>query len=351
MVPFERSERMETLEIRKALLSWYDRSKRALPWRGTHDPYEVWVSEVMLQQTRTETVERYYGRFLEKYPNINRLADSSEQDVLKLWEGLGYYRRARALRQGAKEVAAFYGGIIPDSYEGLLKLSGIGEYTAGAIASIAYGEPVPAVDGNAVRVFSRLSGYTDCVDTAQGKRVLQQTAAELLDPLRPGDFNQAVMDLGSRICTPKQPACMECPLRVLCACGDMLRAEQLPQKKEKKKQNIEVWDVLLIRQGNRIAVHQRKEKLLADLWVFPMEKHSGHQPAAEGILTCADAGTAKHVFSHIIWEMHLWCLTVTPEFDLLPQWKLVTVEEMEALPFPSAMRAARTEARKLMANP
>ena len=339
---------MEVQKVRKALLEWYDQNRRSLPWRGTHDPYAVWVSEVMLQQTRTETVERYYGRFLERYPNVQALADSEEQDVLKMWEGLGYYRRAKALRQGAQEVAAFYGGVMPNTYEELIRLSGIGEYTAGAIASIAMDLPVPAVDGNAIRVFSRLSGFEGSVDSAQGRRMIRKTAEQVLDPLRPGDFNQAVMDLGSGICTPKNPQCSFCPLRPYCSCGEPGLAERLPIKNEKKKQNIEEWDVLLIRQGSRIAVYQRKEELLADLWVFPMRKHTGEKPAEEGIITCSEARMAKHVFTHKIWEMHLWCMTVAPQYEMMPEWRMVRVEQLDELPFPSAMKAALKEARKLM---
>lgn len=341
---------MKDQQIGSRLLEWYDMYQRTLPWRGTHDPYEIWVSEVMLQQTRTETVERYYARFLERYPDVQSLAAASEQEVLKMWEGLGYYRRAKALRQGAQEVVERFGGEMPKSYVSLLKLTGIGDYTASAIASISSNEPVPAVDGNAVRVYSRLAGYIECVDTARGKRTIHEIARRCLDAERPGDFNQAIMDLGSSICIPGRPKCDACPLQFSCACGSEEMAAPLPIKKEKKKQNVEEWDVLLVRQGSTMAVVQRKEALLEGLWTFPMRMHADTPPEGKGIETWSETGRARHVFTHKIWDMHLIRVSVSPEYAFPTEWHMVSWEELNALPFPSAMRSAMKEAGRFVSE-
>ncbi|MBQ3305268.1 MAG: A/G-specific adenine glycosylase, partial [Clostridia bacterium] len=195
------------------LLAWYDHSARSLPWRGERAPYRIWLSEVMLQQTQAETVKGYYARFLTAYPDVAALAAADEQAVLKLWEGLGYYSRARNLHAAARIVAGELGGAFPDSAEGLRRLPGIGPYVANAIASIAYGEPVPALDGNQARVLSRVLAWEEIVRTPFD---LLSPATALMDRVRPGDYNQALMDLGAAVCTPKSPKCDACPVAGHC---------------------------------------------------------------------------------------------------------------------------------------
>ena len=219
------------------LLQWYDRVKRDLPWRRSGDPYCIWLSEIMLQQTRVETVKGYYARFLERCPTVQALAQAPEETVLKLWEGLGYYSRARNLHKAAKAIVNEHGGVFPATYEEILKLPGIGPYTAGAIASIAFGQPVPAVDGNVIRVTSRLCGIRENVGVPSVRRKLEEEAAALVPKKRPGDFNQAMMDLGATVCVPGTPSCERCPLRTLCdayAAGDAEDLPVLPRKSPPK---------------------------------------------------------------------------------------------------------------------
>ena len=191
--------------FRRTLLAWYDNEKRDLPWRRTKNPYHIWVSEIMLQQTRVEAVKEYYRRFLERFPAIEDLAAATEEEVLQQWQGLGYYSRARNLWQGAKETVAQYGGEVPKDEKSLRALPGVGEYTAGAILSIAYQQAVPAVDGNVLRVFSRLYGLQEDVQTTAAKKRVAKLVSDVLPVKRPGDFNQALMDLGSSICSPLNP--------------------------------------------------------------------------------------------------------------------------------------------------
>ena len=195
------------------LLYWYDVHARVLPWRGERDPYRVWLSEIMLQQTQAETVKGYYARFLERFPTVFELAKGDEQEVLKLWEGLGYYSRARNLHATAKAVAREMGGVFPSCAEELKKLPGIGPYAANAIASIAYGEPVPALDGNQARVLSRVLAWEEAIKTPFD---LLKPASALMNRSRPGDYNQALMDLGAMVCAPKSPTCGECPVAAHC---------------------------------------------------------------------------------------------------------------------------------------
>jgi len=335
--------------IAPLLLAWYDQHARTLPWRGIHDPYRTWVSETMLQQTRVETVLGYYDRFLQRFPTIADLAAAPEDDVLKLWEGLGYYSRARNLHKGAKQVMAEYGGVIPSTVEELRKICGIGPYTAGAIASIAFDQPVPAVDGNVIRVVSRLRGIRENVGTPSVRRALEGEAASLVPAERPGDFNQAMMDLGATICTPGTPSCEKCPLQAECdayAAGD---AEDLPVLPRKNPPKVLDYTVCLIFSGDRVLMRQRTEAMLRGLWVFPMIEGKPplrQLPAAVKKLTkltVADiqsAGEAKHVFTHQIWQMQLFTMSVPENADAPAGYRFIPVAEMSSLTIPTAVKAA-----------
>lgn len=344
------------MTIADLLLTWYDAHARVLPWRGIHDPYRTWVSETMLQQTRVETVLSYYGRFLERFPTVQALAEAPEEDVLKLWEGLGYYRRARNLQKGARQVMAEFGGEIPSDVAQLLKIHGIGEYTAGAIASIAFDRPVPAVDGNVIRVASRLKGIRENVGVPSVKRRIAAEAAVLVPENRPGDFNQALMDLGATVCTPGTPACEKCPLSARCdayAEGDAEDIPQLPRRNPPKE--IE-YDLCLIYAGNRVLMRQRTEVMLGGLWVYPMVDgwHTLKQlPAAAKRRTGVKVsgaeylGEAKHVFTHQVWKMKIYAMQAETA-EAPAGWRFVTLEEMNALAIPTAVKRAAELAREAL---
>ena len=256
------------MHITHALLRWYDSNRRSLAFRGTRDPYRVWLSEIMLQQTRAQTVEGYYLRFLAQFPDVYALAQAEEQAVLKAWEGLGYYTRARNLHRAAKMVAQELGGQFPRTAEGLQKLPGIGPYTAAAVASIAFDQPVPAIDGNLIRVLSRLYLVEDDVGIPSVKRRLYQLGLGLMPDTRAGDMNQALMDLGATICLPGTPDCAACPLTGFClACqeGEPERLPVLPRKKPPREIPVAV---VLLRHGDRVFVTRRTQTLLWGLYVF-----------------------------------------------------------------------------------
>ena len=335
--------------IATLLLAWYDRHARVLPWRGIHDPYRTWVSETMLQQTRVETVLGYYDRFLTRFPTVAALAAAPEDDVLKLWEGLGYYSRARNLHKGAKQVVTEHHGQIPMEVDVLRKISGIGPYTAGAIASIAFDQPVPAVDGNVIRVVSRLKGIRENVGIPSVRRTLEGEAAALVPTDRPGDFNQAMMDLGATICVPGTPGCEKCPLQGCCDACSAGDAEDLPVLPRKNPPKVIDYAVCLIFAGNRVLMRQRTEAMLRGLWVFPMvEGKQTLRQLSTAVkkltrLTVKDvqaAGTAKHVFTHQIWQMQLYTMTVPADAAAPSGYAFIPVLEMDALAIPTAVKAA-----------
>lgn len=335
--------------ISALLLAWYDRHARVLPWRGIHDPYRTWVSETMLQQTRVETVIGYYERFLSRFPTVADLAAAPEDDVLKMWEGLGYYSRARNLHRGAKQVMADFDGAIPSYVEELRTIHGVGPYTAGAIASIAFDQPVPAVDGNVIRVVSRLKGIRENVGVPSVKRMLEGEAASLVPAERPGDFNQALMDLGATVCVPGTPACERCPLREVCDAFSAGDAEDLPILPRKSPPRVIDYAVCLIFSGNRVLMRQRTEAMLRGLWVFPMVEGTPtlrQLPAAVKKLTrlvvhdVKDAGAAKHAFTHQIWQMQLYTMSVQEDAPAPNGYRFVPVEEMASLAIPTAVKVS-----------
>ena len=343
----------------RLLQAWYDEHARTLPWRGIHDPYRTWVSETMLQQTRVETVRGYYERFLARFPTVEQLAAAPLDEVLKLWEGLGYYSRARNLHRGAQQVIHDFGGKIPADVKQLRSISGIGPYTAGAIASIAYDIPVPAVDGNVIRVISRLTGIRENVGIPSVRRQLEQKAAALVPTCRPGDYNQALMDLGSAVCVPGTPNCEACPLKEICDAYRVGDAEELPVLPRKNPPRQIEYDVCLVISGERILMRQRTETMLHGLWVYPMlEGHATIRQMPSAIRRCLriqatdveDHGEARHIFTHQVWNMRLYAMRA-PENAVAPEgMRFVTLDEMEQLAIPTAMRAAAKLARKLLTN-
>lgn len=298
--------------ITAPLLAWYDNNARVLAWRDDPSPYRVWLSEIMLQQTRVETAKPYYDRFLDALPTIKALAEAEEDELLKLWEGLGYYNRVRNMQKAAKIVMEEYGGVLPKEFDQLLKLPGIGVYSAGAISSIAYNQPVPAVDGNVLRVISRIKASYDNISNPAVMKAMGQEIKEIL-PERVGDFNQALMELGAMICIPNgQPKCMECPLNEYCQAYQKGIQSELPVKEKKQQRKKEEKTILLLVCGNQIAIQKRGEKgLLAKMWEYPWVEGKLTMAQCNSILTeqgakvkkISSAGNAKHIFTHIEWHM------------------------------------------------
>lgn len=301
------------------LLDWYERQKRDLPWRRENDPYKIWVSEVMLQQTRVEAAIPYFERFLSQFPTLKDLAKAPEEAVLKAWEGLGYYSRARHLHAAVKEVEEAYGGRVPATYEQFRELPGVGDYTAGAVLSIGYGVPVPAVDGNVLRVLARFWGVKENILSSRTQKLLREQVAANLPSENPAAFNQALMELGALICKPRQPLCGECPLQYLCVANRLDLQQELPIRQKKVSTRIEQRVVLLVKAGDTWLVRQRPQKgLLAGLWELPhvhvpeKSAEAQMQRVAEQWLTesriplrdvLVANGTYTHVFSHLTWEL------------------------------------------------
>jgi A/G-specific adenine glycosylase len=269
-------------EFVSPLLAWFSQNRRDLPWRKGKDPYAVWVSEVMLQQTRVKTVEAYYPRFLRSYPTVERLAKAELSSVLGAWSGLGYYRRARALHAGAREVVEKYGGRLPGDAASLRGISGIGRYTAGAIASIAFGAREPLVDGNVARVLARIFARRCDVRTASGLRELWNLASDLVPEYDPGSYNEALMELGATVCTPGVPRCDECPVRGVCRARALGLERELPIAKKKQPPREIEMVALVWRRGRCVLLGRRKQSgMFGGLWEPPMiELASGQQPAA-----------------------------------------------------------------------
>lgn len=298
----ERSNQIQ--EMIPYLLHWYDYNRRILPWRESPTPYHVWVSEIMLQQTRVEAVRGYYDRFLTSLPDIRALAEASEEKLLKLWEGLGYYNRVRNMQKAAKVLTEQYKGEMPADYEVIRSLPGIGDYTAGAIASIAFGLPYPAVDGNVLRVMSRITCSEEDIAKEATKRKLNEDLTNVFreKPTRYGDFNQSLMELGATVCLPNgKPLCDTCPVMHLCQAFHEGRETELPVKSGKKDRRIEKRQVLVLCYEGRFLLHKREEKgLLSGLWEFPNVLLG----EADGVVFRRNkVKKAKHIFSHVEWHM------------------------------------------------
>lgn len=300
-------------EVVPFLLDWFELNARILAWRENPRPYYVWVSEIMLQQTRVEAVKGYFDRFVAAFPDIEALAYAKEEKLLKIWEGLGYYSRARNLQKAALMVMKEYNGQLPADYETLLSLPGIGEYTAGAISSIAYQIPVPAIDGNVLRVTKRLEGSFDDITKNSVKKALREDLLRVVPKDKPGDFNQALMELGATVCLPNgKPLCEKCPVMHLCKAFHEDNVMKIPVKPPKKERRIEPRTILLMEYQGRYAIKKRSEKgLLAGLWELPgLEDHLNINEVEERLLDMGirpdrieELGNAKHIFSHVEWHM------------------------------------------------
>ena len=338
-------------EIIEPLLDWYDANARVLPWREEPSPYRVWVSEIMLQQTRVEAVKPFFDRFLESLPGVKELAECPQDRLLKLWEGLGYYNRVRNMQNAARIVMEKYDGRMPENYEALLELPGIGRYTAGAISSIAFGIPVPAVDGNVLRVMSRLTMDEDDILKQSVKSRWAREIGVMMPQDRPGAFNQALMELGAVVCVPNGTAkCGQCPLEAFCMAREAGRIRDFPKKAPKKQRKIEKRTVLILLAGNRTAICKRPENgLLAGLYEpLNLKEHLSREQILNYLkerhisaLHIQEAEESKHIFSHKEWHMAGYIVKVEEPLGRETD-DIIFVEREERkknYPIPSAFRA------------
>lgn len=310
-------DNFDLTQITEPLQDWFDSHARVLPWRDHPSAYYVWISEIMLQQTRVEAVKPYFERFIGELPDVQALAQCPEDRLLKLWEGLGYYNRVRNLNAAAIQLIDAYGGVLPDTYEELLKLKGIGAYTAGAIASIAYNKPVPAVDGNVLRVISRVCADDSDIMKQSVRNHMQECLKNLMEQqagvLIPRKFNQALMELGAMVCVPNgAPHCEECPWHAFCEARIRDRIGEIPVRTKKNARRREERTVFVLRDGDKVALHKRPGRgLLAGLYELP--NCEGHLEQSEALQYVERLGyrpirivpltDAKHIFSHVEWHM------------------------------------------------
>ena len=353
--------RMERLqEMAQPLCQWFLEEHRDLPWRRDVTPYKVWVSEIMLQQTRVEAVKPYFTRFLEALPNMQALAEAPEEQLLKLWEGLGYYSRVRNMQAAARQCMELYGGELPAEYEELLTLKGIGTYTAGAIASIAYGKPVPAVDGNVLRVAARVTADREDIGAPAKKKQVEGELKQVMEreQIAPGVFNQSLMELGAMVCVPNgAPKCDSCPLYSLCLSRIHQYTDSIPYKAPKKPRRMEERTIFLIQAEDRYLIRKRPGKgLLAGMYEFPsahgylseeevvgcLEQFGIHSEETE-VKSVKELGAARHIFTHIQWEMR-GCRIVLTHMPEHADGVWVTVQELEEqYSLPSAFRAYKKQ--------
>ncbi|MCI8560717.1 MAG: A/G-specific adenine glycosylase [Dorea sp.] len=344
-------------QLADLLIPWYRKYQRALPWREEPKAYEVWVSEIMLQQTRVEAVKPYYVRFMKELPTVKALAEAKEDQLLKLWEGLGYYNRVRNMQKAAQQIMVDFDGEFPGTFEKIRALKGIGSYTAGAICSFAFGIPVPAVDGNVLRVITRLTADESDIGRQSTKRRIEQELEKIIPKEAASDFNQALIELGAIICVPNgRPKCDKCPLALLCEAKKHGLTESLPVKMKAKARRIEKKTILILRDGDRIAIRKRKEiGLLAGLYELPNVE--GHLDADEVVEYCKEIGLmpvrikalslAKHIFSHVEWHMTGYLIKVDElEKTNNKEYLFIHPEEIEAVyPIPSAFEKYMQEVK------
>lgn len=338
-------------QMAEPLVDWYRQNKRELPWRDIKDPYRIWISEIMLQQTRVEAVKPFYSRFLDALPTVSDLANAEEDKLLKLWEGLGYYNRVRNMQKAARQIVDIYGGEFPSDFEAIRSLTGIGNYTAGAIASFAFGIPKPAVDGNVLRVISRATGSYDDIMKASTKTKVEEQLEAVIPKDAACDFNQGLIELGAIVCVPNgAPKCDICPLAHMCEAHQKGIELELPVKKKAKERRIEKKTVFIFKDGENVAIRKREAKgLLAGLYELPnVEGHLTQKAALEysrqiGLapLRIKALGEAKHIFSHVEWHMKGYSIRVDElENSCTEDMIFIHPEEVEKeYPIPAAFEA------------
>lgn len=361
------------------LLAWYHHEKRDLPWRESTDPYRVWVSEIMLQQTQVVTVIPYFNRFMEWFPTIEDLANAEEDKLLKAWEGLGYYSRVRNMQHAAKEMVETFDGKMPQTIEDILSLKGIGPYTGGAIGSIAFSLPEPAIDGNVMRVYSRLFCLSDDIALPKTRKVFDKYVRETMSQTEPGDFNQALMDLGATICTPTKPSCETCPIKHYCEARktDTVSSYPVKKKKEKAKPLYYVADVIRNKTGAFLLEKRPEDGLLSNMWTFPMrdvtkedydrlvasydsvekkelqvaEQLSLYEEEKIDIKEKQLLGIVTHIFSHRKWHvLVVEDLLRDTDREMLEKQKWVYQEEFDQYVFPKPQQKMVDLLKKSMNN-
>ena len=335
-------------DFAKDLCLWYEENKRDLPWRQTDDPYAIWVSEIMLQQTRVEAVKPFYEHFLAAFPTVRALADADPERLNKLWQGLGYYSRARNMQKAAQECVLRFGGRLPENPKELKSLCGIGEYTAGAISSFAYGIPVPAIDGNVQRVLARYLALDEVCDSPAAIAEMKKFIEKEMPNDAPGAFNQALIELGATLCGPDRSArCGGCPLVGSCRAFREDKTEELPLRRSKKERRVERYTPLILLCGDAAALEKRPDKgLLAGLWQPPMikgflaEKEAAAyvEKAGGEILSISSLPETSHIFTHIVWEMRGFLVHLSAGGN----FSFYTKEERASLALPSAFKAYKT---------
>lgn len=337
----------------QAVLDWYAENKRPMPWRETKDPYKIWVSEIMLQQTRVDQAWPYFERFIAEFPTVFALADADQQHVMKAWEGLGYYSRARNLHAAAKTIVSDFNGKIPEEYAEIIKLKGIGPYTAAAITSIAFGNANAVVDGNVIRVITRYYGIEDDVRSTGTTKLVQQHVNELISQGFPAEFNQGLMEIGSIVCKPNSPDCMSCPLSMECTSFKTAKTDVIPYKSPaKKKPHKHIGVGIIEREDGKVLIALRPENvMLGGLWEFPggkqevgetiqqtVERELNEELGVE-IKTCKEFMKLKHVYSHFSITMHAFMCSIIsgePSAKFSQEIRWVNISELEQYPFPKA---------------
>ncbi len=333
-------------EFQTRLLGWYHAHKRDLPWRRSTDPYAIWISEIMAQQTRITALLPYYERFMARFPDVRSLAAADEQEVLAAWAGLGYYSRARSLHRAARQVVAAYDGTLPCDEAALRTLPGIGAYTAGAIMSIAFGVPAAAVDGNVLRVYARVQHDRQDISTPKAKADAAAFVDACMSADEPGCFTQALMELGALVCLPGNPQCLLCPVQPLCRAfeaGEQASLPHKPPKKEKKQKDVTV--LLLFNTENRVLMRRRTQPLLRGMWEFVTLERAMSEAdvvsflSEKGVPNAAaeEVGAREHVFTHIIWHMRGYRCAVPAAFSL-PEHVWVGVDDLLELALPAAFK-------------